>query len=84
MQKAQIGKVTHYFGKINVAVVKLSESLVANDTVSFEGVTTNFYQPVDSMEIDMQKIEKAEPGQSVGMKVKSPVRTGDLVFKIIS
>jgi putative protease len=65
-------------------VVKLSETLTKDDTVSFEGVTTNFYQPVDSMEIDKEKIEIAKPGQSVGLKVKTHVRTGDLVFKIIS
>lgn len=81
-EKKLVGKVTHYFTKIGVAVVELSDELKVGDRISLEGYTTNFQQTVDSMQIEHQNVEKAGPGQSVGMKVAQRVREGDLVYKL--
>jgi len=81
-EKKQIGMVTHYFGKISVAAIKLSDVLKVGDTVSFQGTTTNFEQQVDSMQIENESIEEAKAGDEIGMKVKDKVREGDKVFLI--
>lgn len=80
-EKKLVGKVTHYFSKIGVAVVELSDELKVGDRISIEGHTTNLQQPVSSMQIEHQNVEKAGAGQSIGLKVDQRVREGDLVYK---
>lgn len=81
MKKKKIGKVIHFFDKINVAVIKLDGNLNVGDEISVEGSTTNLQQKVDSMQIDKSPIPAAKKGQEVGMKVKDKVRVNDLVYK---
>lgn len=81
MEEKQIGKITHYYTNIGVAVVELTDELNVGDTIHIKGATSDFTQKVDSMQIEHDKIEKAEAGQAIGMKVKEHVRSGDLVFK---
>lgn len=77
-----IGKITHYFGHLGVAVIELSEELDAGDAIRVVGGQTDFTQPVDSMEVEHQKVEKAKPGDSVGLKVQQKVREGYKVYKL--
>jgi putative protease len=77
-----IGKVTHFFSHINVAVIELSDILKVGDTIRIVGGETDFNQKVDSMEIEHAKVESAKPGDSVGMKVEQKVRDGYKVYKV--
>ena len=79
----KIGKVTHYFTKIGVAVLELSDTLAVGDEIILRGQTTNFSQTVDSMEINKVKVDKAGKGQSIGLKVRERVRQGDDVYKVV-
>ena len=54
-----VGKITHYFGNIGVAVIELSGVLKAGDTIRIVGGATDFTQAVESMELDHKKIETA-------------------------
>ncbi|MDI6819717.1 MAG: hypothetical protein QMC89_02270 [Candidatus Hodarchaeaceae archaeon] len=83
IEKKPVGKVTHYFTKIGVAVVELSDELRVGDRVSIEGTTTNFQQVVNSMQIEHEDVEVAKAGQSIGLKVDQRAREGDLVYKIL-
>jgi len=47
-----------------------------------KGATTDFEQTVNSMEIDRQKIEEANAGDAIGIKVIEKVREGDKVYKV--
>ncbi len=78
-----IGKVTHYFSKIEVAVIKLSNALSLGDTIRIVGgENTDFSQTVESMEVEHEKIKKAKAGNEVGTKVKEKVREGYKVYKL--
>ena len=78
-----IGEITHYFGKIGVAVAELSETLKVGDTIRIAGgEATDFTQKVDSMEVEHKKVKQAKSGDSVGLKVKEKVREGYKVYKI--
>jgi putative protease len=77
-----IGKITHYFGNIGVAVIELSDKLKVGDTIRIVGGETDFSQEVDSMEIEHQKINEAKKGDSVGLKVDQKVREGYKVYKV--
>ncbi|MCK4354875.1 hypothetical protein KAW43_00790 [Candidatus Parcubacteria bacterium] len=76
-----IGKITHYFSKIGVAVIKLSKPLVKGDVIRIIGGETDFEQKVKSMEVDNKKIEKAKSKDDVGLKVDEKVREGYKVYK---
>lgn len=78
-----IGEITHYFGDIGVAVIKLDGTLKVGDEIRVVGgVDTDFTQEVKSMEVDHEKIEKAKSGDEVGLKVKEKVRDGYEVYKV--
>jgi len=79
----EVGNVTHYFVKISVAVVELSDTLSVGDRILIKGMTTNVEQTINSMQIEHANIEKAEAGQSIGLRVDDRVREGDTVYKIL-
>lgn len=80
----EIGRITHYYSKISVAVITLhSGTLKLGDTIRVKGITTDFTQKVESMEIQHQKVAEVKPGQSFGLKVAQKVREGDKVYKLI-
>ncbi len=81
-EKKLIGKVTHYFTDIGVAVIELEDTLKVGDEISVEGATTNFTQKIDSMQIEHKNVEEAKKGDSIGLKVTDRVREGDQVFKV--
>lgn len=75
-----IGKVTHYYDKIEVAIIKLSAGLKEGDEIKIKGNTTDFNELVKSMEVDHEKVKKAKKGDVIGLQVKEKVREGDLVY----
>ena len=78
-----IGKISHYFSNIGVAVIELEGALAVGDTIRIVGgEDTDFEQVVDSMQIEHEKIEKAKKGDAVGLKVSEKVREGYKVFKL--
>ena len=82
MKEKLIGKITHYFGKINVAIVKLSSALKAGDKVHIKGGSTDFEQDISSMQIEHENLEKAKKGDEIGLKVDEKVREGDEVYLV--
>ncbi|MGC8993399.1 MAG: translation elongation factor-like protein [Candidatus Aenigmatarchaeota archaeon] len=83
VEKTLIGKISHYYSKIGVAVVELEETLRKGDKIEIEGKTTKLSQIVSSMQLNHKDIDVAEKGQSIGLKVEGKVREGDKVYKII-
>jgi translation elongation factor EF-1alpha len=77
----EVGRVTHFFPKISVAVIELTAPLAVGDTIAIKGPTTDFEQTVDSMQIEHKNIQRAEAGQSIGLKVIQRVREKDKVYK---
>ena len=82
MAEKEIGQVTDYFAKISVAAIKLSAGLKAGDKIHIKGATTDFEQPVKSMQINKEAVEKAKKGDEIGIKVKDRVRRKDKVFLV--
>jgi len=78
----EVGKVTHFFSKIGVAVVDLTATLSVGDRIRIQGPTTDFEQTVDSMQIEHENVKTAKKDQSVGLKVKERVRENDTVYKL--
>ncbi len=79
--RQEVGRVTHFYPKILVAVVELKAPLKAGEKISIVGRTTRIEQVVESMQIEHQTVTSAGPGQSVGLKVVDRVREMDFVYK---
>lgn len=79
----EIGRVTHYFPKIGVAVVEVTaESLKVGEIVRIKGHTSDFTQSVESLQKEHLAIPEIKKGDSAGLKVKEHVREGDKVYRI--
>ena len=78
-----IGKITHYFNKINVGIIEITEGeLKVGDTIHIKGHTSDFNQQIGSMQIEHAVVEKAKKGDAVGVKVDSPVHDHDQVYLV--
>ena len=78
----EVGKITHFFTKIGVAIVELTDTLVVGDQILIKGPTTSVEQKVESMQIEHETVEEAKRGQSVGLKVNDHVKEHDVVYKV--
>lgn len=78
-----LGTVTHYYSHLGVAVIQLNKgTLKTGDTIRIAGHSTDFTQPVESMEYEHQHIDQAAAGQSVGLRVKDHARQHDIVYLV--
>ena len=83
MEEELVGKVANFFVKINVAAIKVTAGVIKiGDALHFKGHTTDFQDTVASMELENQPVDKARPGDEVGIKVKERARENDTVFKV--
>jgi translation elongation factor EF-1alpha len=78
-----IGQVAHYFDRLGVAIVRVLGPIQVGDWIHIYGNKTNFVQQVESMEIERQKINVAQPGDDIGMLVIEKVREGDWVYPYV-
>lgn len=80
MAEKKIGKVTHYYDKIGVAIVELTGPLKLGDSITFKkGGEEVHSQTVESMQIEKEGVDKAKKGDVVGMKVDEPIKEGSEV-----
>jgi len=82
MADIKIGKITHYYDKIGVAIIKLTKSLTTGETVKIVGHGKEFTQEVASLQLEHQVIPTAKKNQEVGVKVDQKVKQGDEVYKV--
>ncbi len=84
MERTKIGEVFHYFGKIGVAAIRLTDgALAVGDTIQIQGPSTNLTQVVETMQIEHGSVTRADRGQEVGVKVKDRAREHDLVYRVL-
>lgn len=78
-----IGRITHYFSNIEVAVIDLTSPLKVGDKIRvIGGQETDFEQEVDSMQIEHEQVKSAKKGDSVGTKINEKVHEGYKVYKV--
>jgi putative protease len=83
MAEQRIGEVTKFFSKPSVAAVKITDGEIrVGDTLKFTGHTTDLTMPIESMEVNNQKVPQAVAGDYIGIQVPDRVRPGDEVFKV--
>ena len=82
MPEKQIGKISHYFGNIDVGIIELTDSLKPGDTIHIKGHSEDFTQSIESMQVEHADVQEAKAGDSVGIKVAQRVHENDIVYKV--
>lgn len=77
----EVGHIIHFFSKISVAVVELTAPLAVGERILVKGPSTDFEQVVESMQIEHMNIQRAEAGQSIGLKTAQQAKVRDVVYK---
>ena len=84
MSEVKIGVVTHYFGKIGVAAIRITEGeLSVGDRIRIKGHTSDFSQTVDSMQREHESIDSARAGEEIAIRVGEYTREHDIVYKVV-
>jgi len=79
----KVGKVSHYYDKLSVAIIDLDGTLSVGDNIKFvRGGEDLFEQKVDSIQIEHEKKDTAVKGDVVGLKTQEAVKEGAEVFKV--
>ncbi len=76
----KVGVVSHYFGKIGVVAVKLSDVLKVGDKIKIVGTTTDLEDVVKTIQIEHESVSEAGAGEEVGLKINGRAREGDRVY----
>jgi len=82
MADKKVGKVSHYYDKISVAVLDLTAGLKKGDKIKIVKDDEEFEQEVQSMQVDHKEVSSAKKGDSVGLKVDKEVKRKAEVYKI--
>lgn len=84
MDYIKAGKITHYFDKIGVAVMDVTDvTLQVGDTIRVGEEADGFEQKIDSMQVNHEQVEVAKAGDEVGLKVSQPTKEKDVVYKVV-
>jgi hypothetical protein len=81
--EVEIGRVTHYYSHLSVAVLSLTDSLKLGDRIRILGHSTDFTQRITSMEVEHHGILWVKPGDHVAVKVIQPVHEHDIVYRVV-
>lgn len=81
MTDFKVGTVSHYYDKIEVAVVDLIDNLSLGDKIRIRNNDEEFEQEVESMQMEHKQIKLAEKGETIGLKVDRPVKAGYTIYK---
>ncbi len=78
-----VGEITHYFQKISVVVVKVTEHpILIGDLIHVKGSSSDFTQKVVSLQVESKDVRFARKGELVGLQVSQPAKPGDKIYKI--
>ncbi len=82
MTGERVGEVTHYFQDISVAIIEAEDRIEVGDELHVDGATDDFTFEVESIEIDHESVDAAEPGQAAGIKVPERAHEGSEVQRV--
>lgn len=81
MDDKQVGRVSHYYDKLGVAIIDLDKGgLKVGDSLKFKRGDAEFTQIIESLQIDHKDVVEVKIGDSFGLKVNQPTKSGTLVY----
>ena len=84
--KEYIGLITNYYSKLGVAEIRMdSHDLKLGEQIMIIGPTTGVYEDtLSEIRVDLGSVEQTVKGEYCSIPVKSLVRRGDKVYKVVS
>ena len=85
MADKKVGKISHYYNHLGVAIIEVKAPFSVGDTLKFIKYGSGeeiFKQAVSSIQEEHKQLKKVVKGQSVGIKVDKIVHEGVEVYKI--
>jgi len=84
MNEMEIGVIKHFFDKIGVAAIEITDgALAVGETIHITGHTSDCTTTVESMQIEHDNVDSVTKGDMVGIRVPDKVRVHDKVYKIV-
>jgi len=80
--RKRVGRISHFFTALSVAVIETEAPLRKGDRILIEGATTALKQTASSIQINRRSVQLARTGSSVGLKVRDRVRLNDVVYRL--
>ena len=80
----EVGQVTALISKINVVIVKVSQTLRLNETLLFQDEGMMYEAPVITMQINRKDVKMAKKGAEIGMKMNHLPKNSTKVYRIVS
>ena len=81
MAEKLVGKITHWYDKIGVAVVDLKAPLKAGDIIKVRKGEEEFEDSVVSMQIDHKEVSSAKKGDEIAIKLAQKAKEGAEIYK---
>lgn len=78
----EIGAVTHFYDKIGVMVVKLTDKVSVGDTIKIKRGDEEIEEKVESMQVEHENIEKAKKGDEIAIKITGKTKEGAVVYRV--
>ena len=75
-----LGKISHYYDRIGVAVVDVESTLKLGDRVLIKRGKKELKQKIASLQVNRTTIKSANAGETVGLKVDAVVERGATIF----
>ena len=82
MTEKEIGKVSHWYDHISVAVLKLEGPLQVGDRVKVKKGESEFEDTVSSLQIDHKDVPKAGLGDEVAVKFSQKAKPGAVLYLV--
>lgn len=76
------GTITHYLNKIDVAIIKLTQTLKIGDFIYIQTEDGLTLQQVEEMQIERRPVLRAKSGDHIGLKVREPAMIDGKIFKL--
>ena len=81
MAEKQIGRVTHWYDKLGVAVLDLKGTLKVGEKVKVVKGAEVFEEEIASMQVNHKDVSSAEKGDEVAVKFSQKTKEGAAVYK---
>lgn len=83
--KIFVGTITNFFGKINVAEIRMeTQDLNVGDDIMIIGPTTGVYEDkISEIRVDLKSVDASVKGELCSIPTKEVVRRGDKVYKVV-
>ncbi len=78
----EIGQVTHFYDKIGVMVVKLTDKVSVGDAIKIKRGDEEIEETIESMQVEHENIEKAKKGDEIAIKITGKTKEGAVVYRV--